>query len=57
MNANSHENKLANNQNQKYTGTCNDLENEVRDDPNTGEILEIYDQPTGRTNPDTKKYM
>ena len=33
----------------KYTGPYNDLENQVRYDPETGEILEIYDQPTGST--------
>ena len=33
----------------KYTGPYNDLENQVRYDPETGEILEIYDQPTGPT--------
>ena len=33
----------------KYTGPYNDLENQVRWDPKTGEILEIYDKPTGRT--------
>ena len=33
----------------KYTGPYNDLENQVRYDKNTGEILEIYDMPTGRT--------
>ena len=33
----------------KYTGPYNDLENQVRYDPVTGEILEIYDQPTGAT--------
>ena len=33
----------------KYTGPYNDLENQVRWDPKTGEILEIYDEPTGRT--------
>ena len=33
----------------KYTGPYNDLENQVRYDPKTGEILEIYDQPTGAT--------
>ena len=33
----------------KYTGPYNDLENQVRYDPKTGEILEIYDQPTGPT--------
>ena len=27
----------------------NDLENQVRHNPETGEILEIYDQPTGPT--------
>ena len=33
----------------KYTGPYNDLENQLRYDPKTGEILEIYDQPTGPT--------
>lgn len=33
----------------RYTGPYNDLENQVRYDPETGEILEIYDPPTGRT--------
>ena len=33
----------------KYTGPYNDLENQVRYNPITGEILEIYDPPTGRT--------
>ena len=33
----------------KYTGPYNDLENQVRYDPETGEMLEIYDQPTGPT--------
>ena len=33
----------------KYTGPYNDLENQVRYDPMTGEILEIYDKPTGKT--------
>ena len=28
------------------TGPYNDLENQVRHDPETGEILEIYDPPT-----------
>lgn len=31
------------------TGPSNDLENQVRHDPETGEMLEIYDPPTGRT--------
>ena len=35
----------------KYTGPYNDLENQVRYNPETGEILEIYDQPTGPTDP------
>ena len=34
---------------QKYTGPYNDLDSQVRYDPVTGEILEIYDQPTGKT--------
>ena len=33
----------------KYTGPYNDLENQVRYNPETSEILEIYDQPTGPT--------
>ena len=33
----------------KYTGPYNDLENQVRCNPETGEILEIYDPPTGKT--------
>ena len=33
----------------KYTGPYNDLENQVRYNPETGEILEIYDHPTGPT--------
>ena len=33
----------------KYTGPYNDLENQVRWNPKTGEILEIYQQPTGKT--------
>ena len=33
----------------KYTGPYNDLENQVRFNPKTGEILEIYDPPTGKT--------
>ena len=33
----------------KYTGPYNDLDSQVKYDPVTGEILEIYDQPTGKT--------
>ena len=33
----------------KYTGPYNDLENQVKYNPETGEILEIYDQPSGPT--------
>lgn len=33
----------------KYTGPYNPLEKQLRYDPDSGEILEIYDQPTGRT--------
>ena len=33
----------------KYTGRYNDLENQVWYDKDTGEIIEIYDPPTGRT--------
>ena len=32
-----------------YTGAGNPLENQVKWDPNTGQILEIYHQPTGKT--------
>ncbi|PFX11591.1 putative uncharacterized transposon-derived protein F54H12.3 [Stylophora pistillata] len=33
----------------KYTGPYNNLEQQVRYDPNTGKILEIFDKPTGPT--------
>ena len=33
----------------KYTGPYNDLQKELKYDPKTGEILEIYDQATGAT--------
>ena len=33
----------------KYTGPGNPLEQQLRFDPNTGQILEIYQQPTGKT--------
>ena len=33
----------------KYTWPYNDLDSQVRYDPITGEILEVLDQPTGRT--------
>ena len=33
----------------RYTGPYNDLKNQVRYNPETGEILEIYDRPTGPT--------
>jgi len=33
----------------KYTGPYNDLENQLKYDPLTGEILEIYDMPSGST--------
>ena len=33
----------------RYTGPGNPLEQPLRYDPNTGQILEIYQQPTGRT--------
>ena len=33
----------------KYTGPYNDLEAQVKYDPTTGQILEIYDAPTGKT--------
>ena len=33
----------------RYTGPGNPLDKQLRYDPNSGEILEIYEQPTGRT--------
>ena len=33
----------------KYTGPYNDLNSQVKYNPLTGEILEIYDKPTGKT--------
>ena len=33
----------------KYTGPYNDLDTQVKYNPTTGEILEIYDAPTGQT--------
>ena len=33
----------------KYTGPGNPLEQQLRYDPNIGQILEIYQQPTGKT--------
>ena len=33
----------------RYAGPYNDLENQVRYNPETGEILEIHDPPTGKT--------
>ena len=33
----------------RYTGPGNPLEEQLRYDPNTGKILEIYQQPTGNT--------
>ena len=33
----------------RYTGPYNDLESQLRYDPNTGEILQIFDQPSGKT--------
>ena len=33
----------------KYTGPYNDLDSQVRFDPVMGEILEVFDQPTGKT--------
>lgn len=32
-----------------YTGAGNPLEKQLKYNPKTGEILEIYQQPTGRT--------
>ena len=32
-----------------YTGPGNPLEKQLKYNPNTGEILEIYQQPSGRT--------
>ena len=33
----------------RFTGPGNPLEKQVKWDPNTGKILEIYEQPTGKT--------
>ena len=33
----------------RYTGPGNSLEQQLKYDPNTGQILEIYEQPTGKT--------
>ena len=33
----------------KYTGPYNDLDSQAKYDPTTGQILEVYDKPTGRT--------
>ena len=33
----------------KYTGPYNDLDSQVKYNPVTGQILEIYDKPTGKT--------
>ena len=33
----------------KYTGPGNPLEKQVKWDPKTGKILEIYEKPTGKT--------
>ena len=33
----------------KYTSPGNPLESQLKYDPQTGEILEIYEQPTGKT--------
>ena len=33
----------------KYTESHNDLDSQLKYNPQTGEILEIYDQPTGKT--------
>ena len=33
----------------KYTGPYNPLDQQLRFDPNTGEILEFYVKPTGKT--------
>ena len=35
--------------NQNLGGHYNDLENQLRYDPTTGQILEFYDQPSGKT--------
>ena len=40
----------------KYTGPCNDLDSQVKYDPVTGEILEIYDKPTGKTDEIAMQY-
>ena len=40
----------------RYAGPYNDLENQVRCNPETGEILEIYDAPTGKTDAVAMQY-
>jgi len=40
----------------KYTGPYNDLDRQVRYYPETGEILEIYDPPTGKTDAITMQH-
>ena len=39
-----------------YTGPGNPLETQLKYDPQTGEILEIYEQPTGRTDAVSMKH-
>ena len=40
----------------KYTVPYNDLKNQVRYNPETDEIMEIYDPPTGRTDAIAMQY-
>ena len=40
----------------KYTGPGNPLESQLKYNPQTGEILEIYEQPTGRTDAVSMQY-
>lgn len=40
----------------RYNGPYNELDKQLKDNPLTGEILEIYDQPTGRTDAITMQH-
>ena len=40
----------------RYTGPGNPLEEQLKCDPNTGQILEIYQQPTGKTDAVSKQH-
>ena len=40
----------------RYTGPGNPLEQQLMYDPNTGQILEIYQQPTGKTDAESMQH-